>query len=435
MRVDWRRSTSLPLSVAILVTASLLVTDARSAIAQIRVNPTGAAINVQGATTVFLTFGGLRNQVPAEASWCGELMPATPDLGVKCDPRSLFGQLPAGLGPSRLGSAGTFSDIMSVPPSVARRAYLAAGSEPATFFYVRRFVSTTGGPDEYVAVTCRPTGGGARSPLSLTAVTITFDVETPVLHIASGEVPPRFGATLNYTGTGRLKGRWEVVRPGEPLPDTRDLLTEATLTPEERGTQRRYGELARFNVFLPPAGRVTLPGPDPEALPTALAGTYLILLRVEASDDKEGDSNPVAAGGSGGLLHNGAVAGFPLPALRYVVGSGSSALASTLGSSVPSPLEPADDAQLASGVVEFHWVPSPRALFHRLEVVTYDDASVLEAYTPVGVARYRTPPWLAERASGRPLRWRVVALDADGDVVGRSRWRSFRFVDGQPPAS
>ena len=50
-----------------------------------------------------------------------------------------------------------------------------------------------------------------------------------------------------------------------------------------------------------------------------MEGTYQVLLRVEASDDREGDSNLSDAGAGVGVVHSGAVAGFPLPVLRYVV--------------------------------------------------------------------------------------------------------------------
>src|SRR5690606_10976638 len=109
---------------------------------------------------------------------------------------------------------------------------------------------------QYVAVTCRLTGGGARTPLSLTDVTIAFNSNKPVLQVATGELLPAIDAHIAYTGTGRLTGRWEVVLPGEEMPSRFDLLTEASLPLEERPKQRRYTQLARFNVFLPPAGRV-----------------------------------------------------------------------------------------------------------------------------------------------------------------------------------
>src|SRR5439155_21742231 len=126
-------------------------------------------------------------------------------------------------------------------------------------------------------------------------------------------------ARIAYTGTGRLIGRWEVVLPGEEPPTSRDLLTEATLPLDQRGSQRRFTQLERFNVFLAPDGRATLPGPDMRLLPSAVEGTYRVLLRVEATDDCEGDSNLADAGAGTGVVHSGAVAGFPLPVLRYVV--------------------------------------------------------------------------------------------------------------------
>src|SRR5688572_17598779 len=158
--------------------------------AQVRVHPTGVNINAQAATTVFITFGGLRDQMPAEAVWCGELVSAAPARGSKCDPATIFGELPSRFDLSRV-SGGAFTDIMSVPPSVARRAFQAAAAgAQAPFFYVRRFVSTTGGPDEFVVVICRLTSGGARTPLALTDVTLSFDVETPVLYLTLGAAAP-----------------------------------------------------------------------------------------------------------------------------------------------------------------------------------------------------------------------------------------------------
>src|SRR5690606_16986111 len=126
-------------------------------------------------------------------------------------------------------------------------------------------------------------------------------------------------------GTCTLRGRWEVVLPGEEPPTERDLLTEATLPVEERELQRRYTEVGRFSEFLPPSAgaRFVLRGPDPEAIPNDVEGLYQLLLRIEASDDTEGDSNLAAAGAGEGVVHSGAVAGFPIPPLRYFVGASS----------------------------------------------------------------------------------------------------------------
>ncbi|MEZ5416740.1 MAG: hypothetical protein R2708_05285 [Vicinamibacterales bacterium] len=75
------------------------------AAAQIRVHPTGVNVNSQGATTVFLTFGGLNGYRPIEALWCSRVVSAAPDLGVRCDPSTILGSLPVRYDQSTLGAA------------------------------------------------------------------------------------------------------------------------------------------------------------------------------------------------------------------------------------------------------------------------------------------------------------------------------------------
>jgi hypothetical protein len=393
--------------------------------AQIRVNPTGVNINTQGATTAFLTYGGLRSQLPVEAFWCGALVPAAPARGLRCDPATIFGQLPIRYERERLSGGTTLTDIMTIPASVSRRAYQdAARGSKSSFFYVRRFVSASGGPDEYVAVTCRLAGGGARVPFALTDVALTFDAQTPVLFVEPESMVPPLKADIAYNGTGRLRGRWEVVLPGDERPATEDLLTEATLPAEERGTQRRYTELQRFNVFLPPTGRVVIPGPEVSRIPTTIEGTYLILLRIEASDDKEADSDLGAAGAGNGIVHSGAVAGFPMPVLRYVVGAGSSDFPSAQSESGLTLLLPRDNASvMRDSAVTVSWIEERRAALYRVEFQTDDGVPVFTAVAPAGAITYQAPSFLFERASGKALRWRVTALDFGGGEMRRSRWR------------
>ncbi len=417
------------------VGAALLVAMCGAAIAvpvagqQIRVNPVGVNVNAHGSTTVFLTFGGIDNHVVSEAHWCAQLISAAPDIGERCDPNTIFGSLPARFDHSTRSGASGFTDIMSIPPSVARRAYQAAeAGQVSTFFYVRRFVDLSGGPDQFVAVTCRLTGGGARVPLSLVDVRLGFDVDTPVLFLGVGDPVPALAAELTYNGTGRLKGRWEVVLPGEELPEPRDLLTEATLPVEERATQRRYTEVARFNVFLPPTGRFVLEGPRPARLPTDVEGSYLVLLRIEATEDKEGDSNLGAVGAGIGVVPSGGVAGFPMPPLRYVVGSGGSEHSSVRNPGELRQIRPMPDAQLPpGGPLEFGWTPVGYAAAYRLEVDDEQGERVLEAIIGPASAGYRAPPWLSEAA--RELTWRVVALDRRGATARRTDWWTVRVAE------
>lgn len=419
-----------------LLAAAAVAVLAATPAGAIERHPTGVNVNAQGGTSVFITFGGLADQVPVEATWCGELIPASPDIGLKCDPATLFGRLPLRFDRSRLSGGGTvFSDVMSIPPSVARRAYQAAQrGETSSFFYVRRFASLSGGPDEYVFVTCRMTGGGARTPLSLVHVELGFSVDEPVLAVARQSAPPPLAAEITYTGTGRLVGRWEVVQPGDEPPSSTDLLTEATLSPEERVRQRRYLVVGRFNVFLPPTGRIVLPGPDPSRLPTRLDGLHQVLLRIEASADKEADSDRAAAGvPGGGLIHAGAVAGFPIPPLRYFVGSANDARGAVAkqGLAILAPV--AGRPLVLDRPIDVSWTQVPNVLLYRLEIAEGDGTVAHSAILQQGIGTYRTPPWLGERLDGA-VALRVVALGPDGEELAATDWHRHE-VGGAPAAA
>lgn len=414
----------------IILLLALLPTGWWSSSAQsnqgIKVSPIGVGVNANGATVVFLTFGPLTTQAPAEGCWCGELIPATPDIGFRCNPAAIFGCLPARFDLSTRSGSGGFTDIMTIPNSVTRRAYQAAEEGArSSFFYVRRFINTTGGRDEYVFVTCRMGSGGARTPFALTDVKLSFAIDKPILIVNPGDELLPIKAEITYNGTGRLKGSWEVVKPGEELPSARDLLTEATLPLEERGTQQRYTQISTFNYLLPPTGKFLLTGPDVSLLPSTVAGQYLILLRIEATDDKEGDSSLAAVGVGPGIVHSGAVAGFSIPPLRYLVGGGPDAqLTSELAL-----LWPAENgARLRDKPVDFSWTEIEQAVFYRLEIEGAQGKAILSALVLPGTRTYRAPAWLKDRAGDGNLRWRVMALNQDGNSISETPWRTLRLT-------
>src|SRR5262245_31844178 len=155
---------------------------------EIKVNPASVNVYSQGATTVFLTYGNLGDYRPVETSWCGDLIPASPDIGFKCAPGTIYGALPKRYDVSRRSGKGGYIDIVSVPAAIARKAYQAAAAGQASeFFYVRRFVGAAGVPDQFVAVTMRLTGNGAAAPFSLTDVQLGFGA--PIGPSATGSDP------------------------------------------------------------------------------------------------------------------------------------------------------------------------------------------------------------------------------------------------------
>lgn len=431
---------ALLLIIAVWLAASLAFGAQGQAI---EVSPSSINAYSQGATSALLTFRNVRDKRPVEGCWCAEVVSAAPDLGARCAPATQFGCLPVRYNQATLNAGGAYTDIMSIPPSVARRAYLdAAQGAPAVFYYVRRFASTTGGVDEFVAVTIRLAGNGAATPFSLTNIKLAFAVNKPVLFLKAGEKVPKIQAEITYTGSGRLQGRWEIVKPGDELPTARDLLTEATLPVEARGTQRRYQQLSRFTIYLPPTGKFVLSGPESWRLQNPVEGMYLVLLRIESVED--------ANQTSGARLASGGVAGFPLPVLRYYIGSGGVSALDVAPGSLKL-LSPAENAELPlARAPDFHWSEVEGAAYYRIEIASVRTAAgsvaspeanrapLLAAILLPGMPLYRAPAFLTETlqkeaqepsqtGASHLLQWRVVALAADGKLLAETGWRNLRL--------
>lgn len=389
-----------------------------TAFGQVSVSPSSVTAYSQGATTAYLTFRNVVNLQPADATWCGSVIPATPNIGVTCDPATIFGVLPTRYDQSRLNGS-RYTDIMSITPTVARRAYVdATEGKDSRFFYVRRFVSTNGGPDHFVAVTIRLSGNGAGVPFSLTGVRLLWQGgEKVVPFIKPDEKLPTIAAEIRYTGTGRLKGRWEIVKPGEELPEQRDLLSEAALPAEERGLQRRYTLLSRFSVNLPPCGRYTLPGPENWRIDKSIEGMYLLLFRVEASDAPDSLSN---IGGTS--VPTGAVAGFAMPTLRYYVGNSNN-----------TDIQPVAGRQLAIENLVFaplpitlRWKATENAKLYRLEIEDEESKKVFSAIVLSPSRQYQIPSFIRDLTTSKQLKWKVTAIDDKGTVLEESKFAEVR---------
>jgi len=406
-----------PALIAFTVILSCMLA-ASNAEAVTAVNPSGVNVSHTSPSTVFLTFQNLAaGQTAVEAFWCGQVVTTAVSATDPCVPGTVFGRLPLrnNLGrASGTGGVNNFTDIMSIPASVTRRAYQdAQRGNDSRFFYVRRFAN----PTQFVVVTCRMAGGGARIPFSLVDVNMKFMTDRPVVVIPRGSTPPKVVADIRYNGTGRLTGRWEVVLPGDEEPTAFDLLPAASLPFEKRALQKRYTVLKRFDLFLPPIGAVEVPGPDVRKIPHQVNGYYKLLFRVEATVDKESNSNAVS-----GTVAAGGAAGFPMPILRYYVGKPE--FRAPDGSVVKLLLPDKDVA--ANAGVDFSWIGVSSAAFDKLEVVD-EDETILSAVVKGRVGSYQAPPWLSEHQD-KKLRWRITSLSSDGAVLATSHWQSFRIV-------
>lgn len=411
----------------------ILLLSVWMASAQIRVDPAVVNVNAQGASTVFLSYGFLRpDQFSVEALWCAGVVSAAPDIGVKCDPANTWGRLPLRNDLTRPSGRNGFTDIMTIPQNVIRRAYQkAARGSGSSFYYVRRFSSRTGAPDEYIAIVCQLSGRGSETTLALTDVRLRFSTEKNVLSTPVGQPPPPLHADLIYTGSGQLIGRWEIVVPGDELPTAEDLVPEGSLPIEERSAQRRYTQLSRFNVHLPPTGTYRLAGPDVSRFPTAIEGLYQVLLRVEASNDAVGNRDLSVVGEGEGVVTTGGLAGFSLPVLRYYVGAAGADLAHTR--EAVALLRPALEAVVASGSpILLEWRSASPAAFYRVEVNDPTGKPVLSAIVASPDTKYLAPPLIGERAISGKLTWRVIALNDAGKEVGRSLLSSFRHGIAEP---
>ena len=300
----------------------------------------------------------------------------------------------------------------------------ARAGEASAFFYVREFVNDDG-LRSYVSVTCRMAGGGARSPLALVEVDPGF-VDSDDRHVrffAEQEITPKVLAKLRFTGSGRLRGRWEVVLPGEPMPSAFDLLPAASLPVEQRGLQKPYTVLSRFDVFLPPTGEFQLSGPPAERIPTRMRGAYTLLLRIDATGDKEGDSNTLD-----GIAQSGGVAGFPMPVIRYFVGIPESSRSLSQPVASVQLVGPPDTALIGNEQpLYLAWADSLVRQRLRLEIADGERSPVFSAMLPGGNGQYLVPRHVRERAGSR-LRWRVVEVFDDGRESIGTQWRHVELL-------
>jgi hypothetical protein len=378
------------------------------------VTPLQVALTSGGRTSRLLTYNFVgSSSAPVGSFVCSQLIANAPSGATTSNPcapgaqsfalaieASGFSAQPISAGRSRATESVLFPEAFARLSSA-----LAQQTGNSSLYFIRQFQNGS-----FAVVQLQAVGSTLASPLTLTDVQLAFRTgrgRQPTVSLSPGEAVPLSFADIYYSGSGTLRGRWEVVEPGLAVPERSDLVPEASLTRSERGLQRRYKLIERFEYALGPTGHFVLPGPDPARLPVRQSGGYLVLLRIEA----------VPAGTNGGVFAEHGAAPFSLPVLIYQVGvgiDGSTALAARF-------VDLIDVAP--SRVPTLAWRGIPEAASWRVELADASGAIVGSKFLRREETRYGLTGVLAQRTRDKAVRWRVQAFDAGRRPIGRSEWK------------
>lgn len=275
----------------------------------------------------------------------------------------------------------TLTERVTVPQQVALRAQ---AENVNRIFVVRSFDDGGGSSSGNTAVALT---GGLGGEFRLTRIALRFQ-DGSVQQVAAPESELGATASITFSGSGRLEGRWEIAQPSSTLGEPRF---------------RSIGVVRRQLVG---AGReVQLRSPR---LPTGDTGIYLLRLRI---------TNPAPD--------------FEPPEIGYAI--------SEEIARVPSPAM-IEDLQPPRGMtwepgMQFGWSGIEGAVAYRVELHERD--AVDERAAPVSGVLITAPASEAELSrlalshlpGGRQYWWRVLAFDARGNVIGRSPLRPLRMPE------
>ncbi|OQX31428.1 MAG: hypothetical protein B0D94_06040 [Candidatus Sedimenticola endophacoides] len=172
-------------------------------------------------------------------------------------PGIILGSTPGTLSSTVTGSYSvSFTESVVIPASVIYKAYK---NGLASFVLYRRFNDGYApGTYAHAAATFRITGG-ANAGFNINRQALYFDDGSRLRLLSPGQ-PLSALSELRYSGSGLLRGVWELA------------------TPETTDGEPVYRRLQTVRRVLGGGGRVLLPSP---ALDTALAGRYLVRFRIE----------------------------------------------------------------------------------------------------------------------------------------------------------
>ena len=171
------------------------------------------------------------------------------------------------------------------------------------------------------------------------------------------------------------------------------FLTDTDITVLLAVAPQKLSYTPRF-LPLPPVGKFQLKIEDTKRIPIIAEGQYILLLRIEATDDKESDSDLAALGVGGGIVHSGAIAAFPMPTLKFFVSGKSEKIAGE--ENAPAGLSGFLSVKSNAPLI-FNWKESSGAAVYRLEITDGQSKAILSAVLLSSVTIYRAPSWFWTR--------------------------------------
>lgn len=275
------------------------------------------------------------------------------------------------------GATVTLTETLTLPQQVLLRAQSLGADR---LFIVRTFDDggASGSDASGVAIS-----GGLGGDFRLTRIALRFD-DGNVQRVVGADSTLSATASITFTGSGRIEGRWEIAQPTSTLGEPRF---------RSLGVVRRQVTGARRQVTL-----------ESPSLPTGSQGIYLLRLRITSPET-----------------------GFEPPEIGYAVSAGATIEPADIGD-----LGPPDGTTWEAGT-RFRWSGMDRAVAYRVEFHAQRDVG--EDAQPVSGVLVPAPD-NATRLSrvarshledAMPYWWRVLALDEEGNVIGRSPLRLLRM--------
>ena len=361
-----------------------LSTPARALLSNPQVQPAQANLAIQRSARITVNWRLTTDAGPSVQSAAGVLEDGGGAVYLTVG-RPLSAPAPrAGIDPltgAARSQAVTLRETLVIPAATVMRAF---ESGVRQLFYRRNFSDANGTLTSVLVLNI--TGAGAAG-FQLGYLALRFDDDS-VRRLVDRDARLQARARLGFSGSGQLRAVWEIAGPssasGEPVFRTLRLVRRALFGGQEASL-------------------------DSPPLPTGRAGLYRLRLRVlEPRLDAE-----------------------RVPELQYYV----------RGEVVAAPQRivlraPADGATLAADT-RFEWTPLAGASAYRLELRAADAAADAAPRAGMLVNAGRDSLQLSALArrhleAGARYRWRLIAIDSSGRVIGRSAPRLLRLPAPQP---